>query len=47
VINKTAPRKTEDELRDERARETLRQLAEVEAQIEAEKAKRAISGGHH
>jgi hypothetical protein len=47
VIDKTAPRKTEDELRDERARETLRQLAEVEAQIEAEKAKRAISGGHH
>ncbi len=47
VIDKTAPRKTEDELRDERARATQQRLAELDAMIEAENLKRAAGGGDH
>lgn len=47
VIDKTAPRMTEAELADEKAREWSRRLAELDAQIEAENSKRAISGGNH
>ncbi len=47
VIDKTAPRKSEEELAEERRRETLRKLDELDAQIAAENSKRAISGGDH
>ncbi len=47
VIDKTAPRKSEEELAEERRRETLRKIDELDAIIAAENLKRAISGGDH
>lgn len=47
VIDKTAPRKSEDQLRDERAQETRRRLVELDAMIEADNSKRAVGGGNH
>jgi len=46
VIDKTAPRKTEEELAEEAVQERLRRLDELTAQIEAENSKRAISGAN-
>lgn len=47
VIDKTAPRETEEEARDRKARSVLEQLDAVQARIEALNFKRAVSGGDH
>lgn len=46
VINKTAPRKTEEDLRDDRARARLEEMDRLGAIIAASELKRAISGGN-
>ncbi|WP_309664011.1 hypothetical protein [Tabrizicola sp.] len=46
VINKTEPRRTEDELRDERARAVQAEMDRLNAIIATQESKRAIGGGN-